>query len=351
MNFRRLLVLTAILVFSLLRVHAVNYFDGNVYKALVQAQSENKMLIAEFYAQWNYKSTWMHDKIFADPDISKVLEKDFVTVLIDTETPDGAALAVNYQLTNYPCIVIFASSGEPLDKIDQTLDKEDFLIRIEQLMMTVGGNSAWRFRSVMAAAEENDVPKADRLALDYIAGQPSARIITHNHWKMFQNNNITFYQSAAFEFMLAHLTDFYKVFGELDVNKRIESIFIDAIMPLVVETQEYDSVYVAGILDDIRSLDINNKDMLLQLLLLLELRHNHELSPYVDNIAALTGKIPEDWVFNLMLALNAVAENGSKDERQKSLRLINRLRPNFSSSSQAMLLDDLTERLNNREKL
>ena len=331
-------------------LRAATYFDGTVYEALDRAREKDKLLMVEFYADWNYKSKWMNTRILADSAISAVLDRDYIVVQVDTRTTDGAQLAVMYQVSDYPSIVVFNSSGQPLDKIDQTLDRQDFLTRLDQISMSVSGSSGWRLKGIFSASENGDTELADRLALDYLASRRPEDIIDHNHWRMFTDNYITFYGSATFEFLMSYLPQFMETIGEIEVSDRATELFTDKIIPHAVGTQEYDSVAVKELSDNVSSAGIRQQEALLQMLSLAAIRHEGNAALFTDIVGILLDKVNENSVFSLLLSLEYVVENGSRDQRQKAARIVNRFRPIFSSNSQRVTLDDLYDRLRGRQQ-
>ena len=325
---------------------AVGYFKGNVYEALNEAAERNKLLLVEFYADWNYKSKWMNTNILGDSVVSAALARDFIVVQIPTTTPGGAELADMYKLTDYPYIVIFDGRGEPVDKLDYTLGKQDFLSHIQQVMMTVDGTAAWKLSAIFRASETGNKELADRLALEYLASNSTKDILdNNNHWRLFTDNYITYYGSSAFEFMMSHLGQFRKAIGDTEVIPRVEELFIDAIMPYAMGNIEYDSVKIVRLRADIKDTDIHSREMLLQLLSLADLRKESDTPGYINMVTTLADKAPENIVAHLLLSLEGVAGEATKEERQKAVRLVNRYRTYFNIPSQRAAIESLHSKL------
>ena len=140
----------------------LKYWGNDPYAALSVAKQQRKLLLVEFYADWDYRSRWMSERVLSDSTVRSLIEAEFLAVQVPTDTPDGADLAQMYQVTAYPSIVVFNTNGDVVDKIDTTLDAEDFEQRLQAILMTTQGAGAWQMRQVYSAAENGDTLATDQ---------------------------------------------------------------------------------------------------------------------------------------------------------------------------------------------
>lgn len=317
-----------------------HYFGGDIYQAFNQAQKQKKLLLAEFYAPWNYKSRWMNQNVLSDSTIIQQIKDGYILVQVDTQQKDGAALATQYQVTNYPNIVVFNTDGNVIDKIDQTLDKEDFAARLDAIKMTLDGSSSWQISQIFNAAQAGDRDKTDRLVLNYFSTLPLERLTSRTLWNMFTSRAVTHYYSAAFDYLLQNRAAFESVHGTQEVNKILELAFSDAIMPFITATEAIDTVYFA----DIEKIALQYTPQLSDLLQLIKAKNSGNVEQFMILFSAVINRLDREYEFRLAMALDFVAQNGDKEQKRAALKILQRVINNTSSSSQVQLLRNLKEK-------
>lgn len=347
---RALGYLCVILLFSAsfdggLRAEGLRYFGTNPYEALPEARKQKKMLLVEFYADWNYRSRWMNEKVLSDSTLIPFIEEYFLAIQVDTGTEEGGRMATLYEVTGYPAIVIFNSNGVVLDKIDTTLDQEDFKNRIDALILVTQSGGATRLLNrIYAAAEGADRNMADLYAADFLASQTEQQVINAVIWPMFKNTMITFYYSSAFDYLLNHLEQFRKEIGEDEVNETVSLALLNAMLPYLIGTSPYSEKIlhdVVGIADE-HELQVASVLHLMDEMARLRLEQNW--SAYISRLALLLNYVPESMQFPLILSLEPLTEEESKDDRDAAYRLVSKA-ISSGQSTHVALLESLRERL------
>ena len=82
--------------------------------ALKQAKLENKLVLLDFWATWCKNCTALEHNTFPDPEVQKILKKDYILVRVQAEDagePATKALLEQYQVTGLPTLLIL-SPGE-----------------------------------------------------------------------------------------------------------------------------------------------------------------------------------------------------------------------------------------------
>ena len=81
-----------------------------VQAALDQARSEGRDLFLEFFAEWCGACRTMDRTTFADPEVSRRLQSDFVFLKVDTDAhPD---IGRQFRVLGLPTMVVLAASGD-----------------------------------------------------------------------------------------------------------------------------------------------------------------------------------------------------------------------------------------------
>lgn len=323
----------------------LRYYGNDPYAMLSEAQKQHKMLLVEFYAPWNYKSRWMNENVLGHASLREMIESHFLPVQVLTDTEDGGKLAAVYQVTDYPAIVLFSANGDVLDKIDKPLDRTDFRQRMEALfLVTGGGNMRW-LNQAYAAAEAGDIENADVFAGQYLRSQTPDQVINTVVWPMFQNSQITYYYSAAFDYLITHIGGFREVIGGQEVNDLVSEILVKATLPYVVGSAAYDSAAMAQITAMAEKENLLVAAALRSAGEIVQIREAGNLALYIARLSLLLNQFPESMQFPMAMTLEVVVEKGTRDERKAASDIIASLITSQQTTSNIIILESLLERL------
>lgn len=100
---------------------SITFHNGNFESAKRKAASENKLVILEFYATWCIPCQWMEETTFADPEVIRQMNENYVPVKINIDDFDGYALKEQYGVKILPTMLIFSADGEIVERIEETL--------------------------------------------------------------------------------------------------------------------------------------------------------------------------------------------------------------------------------------
>lgn len=84
--------------------------------AFQQAQASNKMVFADFYADWCHYCQEMDSVTYTDPDVQQRMAQSYIAVKIDTD--DNPDLSSRYAIYGLPTIIIFNSNGQEIKRIE-----------------------------------------------------------------------------------------------------------------------------------------------------------------------------------------------------------------------------------------
>lgn len=321
------------------------YVGSDPYAALPVARRERKLLLVEFYADWNHRSRWMSERVLGDSAVRALVEANFVAVQVPTGTPEGAELAGIYQVTGYPSIVIFTANGDVLDKIDVTLDAEDFAQRIQTVLMTVQGVGTWKLRQVYAAAERADYAATDAAVADFLGGQLPQDAAGGVVWPMFENSVVTRYGSTAFNYLVSHVALFRQEAGREEVDAVLTDALRQSMLPYVVGSVPYGADVAGEMVRTAEALELPAALTLQSMSDVAGLRGSEDLALYVARLGLLMDMVPESYHLPLALALDVVADRGSRDAKSAALKIVNRVQMSMRSPSNTAMLELLRDRL------
>jgi thioredoxin-related protein len=90
-------------------------------EARALAQKENKLIFADFTAQWCTPCRWMEQTTFSDKQVRNILARDYVHVKIDIDDVAGFELKKLYAVKFLPTMLVFNSAGQMIDRIEETV--------------------------------------------------------------------------------------------------------------------------------------------------------------------------------------------------------------------------------------
>lgn len=321
------------------------YWGSDPYAALAEARRQRKMLLVEFYADWNHRSRWMADRVLNDSVVRELIERHFVAVRVPTGTTEGAELARLYQVTGYPTIVIFNANGDVIDKIDTTLDAEDFEQRIQAILMTVQGAGTWRLRVVYAAAERADPEATDLAVAQFLAGQMPQDVANGVVWPMFENSVVMRYGSTAFDYLVEHVELFRHEIAPEPVDEALAEALQKSMLPYAVGSLPYDSAAVDKMARMADTLGLASALMLRSMADVARLRGDERLSLFVARLGLLLDLVPEAYLVPLALSLEVVAQRGSNLDKQNASEILKQVAGSLRSPADNAMIERLYDRL------
>ncbi len=95
------------------------------------ALEQDRPMLVYFWATWCKYCKEMHTKIYADPEINKILEEDFVLVAVDLDMNKEDAQA--FGIWTPPAELFLTPERDIIYKAGGGMGKEDFLITLNQV--------------------------------------------------------------------------------------------------------------------------------------------------------------------------------------------------------------------------
>jgi len=84
--------------------------------AFEQAKTSNKMVFADFYADWCHYCREMDSETYTDTNVQQRIAQSYIAVKIDTD--DNPDLSSQYNVYGLPTIIIFNSNGQEIKRIE-----------------------------------------------------------------------------------------------------------------------------------------------------------------------------------------------------------------------------------------
>lgn len=338
---RRLVILLLLVCSFFGYAQGVFVYTDDIYKALDVAKREQKLLLVEFYADWNYRSRWFNEMMSSSETVAKALDENFVLFRFDTNSKIGADYANRYSVNNYPYLLVFNRNGDVIFKIDKTLEKEDFIEILNTVLVQQNGSVVWRMSQIDAAIESQDHNKADKL-FEQLYETVGDKIFNRHFWRLFEDDIVTFYGSTAYNVLSKDKEKFET--DSVIVHERIATIFRELVKPFLLESQTYNDEAIKVITGEL--LDLKLKDPQVELMLeMVKNRNNEAVLEYIINCEKLLNIMDEDQGFGVVLSLEFVAQKGSKEQKKRAKKIVENQLHRSSIGSQTELLEQLLRNL------
>lgn len=148
------------ILFSLLALmlagslHATQPAPATVDAALAQAQKTHTPVLIDFSAPWCYSCYFMATHVLNGPQW-QALQKKTTVVMVDADSPDGAAWMKKLQVKALPAYVVLNAKGDELGRILAEQPREAFYPQIERIL--AGGNTLDELKRKAAAGSTDAI--------------------------------------------------------------------------------------------------------------------------------------------------------------------------------------------------
>ncbi len=99
----------------------VTFYEGDFESAKIKAGEEGKLFFVDFYASWCAPCKWMDETAFSDSEVIKILNQDYIAIKVNIDDLDGYTWKQQYKVNVLPTMMIFNSSGELIERVEETL--------------------------------------------------------------------------------------------------------------------------------------------------------------------------------------------------------------------------------------
>jgi thiol:disulfide interchange protein len=110
-------------------------WESDWQPAVQRAETENKVVLVDFYADWCLWCKKLETTTFNDSKVSSYLSGHVVPVKLDVEG-DGEELSEKYEVDGLPTVVVMTADGTELGRIVGYMSPSSFLVRLEEILAT-----------------------------------------------------------------------------------------------------------------------------------------------------------------------------------------------------------------------
>lgn len=89
----------------------IQFHSGSLQEVLNQAESEQKLIFVDAYADWCGPCRYMSSHVFTDPEVGDLFNRYFVNYKLDMETEEGEWFDLRYRIDAYPPYLFWTKKG------------------------------------------------------------------------------------------------------------------------------------------------------------------------------------------------------------------------------------------------
>jgi len=116
---------------------ALSKISFDIYQlevALAKADAHDKLVIADMSAIWCPTCRKLDKTIFANDNVKKAIEQDFVFARVEYDSAQGKAFMQKYKVTGFPVLLVLNRDGEKLTRLPLTFDANEFIGNLNKVL-------------------------------------------------------------------------------------------------------------------------------------------------------------------------------------------------------------------------
>lgn len=99
----------------------IAFIENDLEVAKRQAQTDGKLIMVDFWADWCSPCKWMDEQTFNRPEVANYLNTNYVSVRVNIDNLDGIAYKTQYDVRFLPTIMILDPSGKVVRKYEESM--------------------------------------------------------------------------------------------------------------------------------------------------------------------------------------------------------------------------------------
>jgi thioredoxin 1 len=117
----------------------MDYFKGTFSEAVKLSEKTKKPIFFDAYTSWCGWCKRLDANTLSNEDVFTFMNKNFINVKMDMESPEGKSLGRKYAVNGYPTLLFINGKGEAFHRIAGYAEPEPFLNEAKQALSTFKG--------------------------------------------------------------------------------------------------------------------------------------------------------------------------------------------------------------------
>ena len=107
-------------------VDALSFTVYSMEQGVAKAQSENKLILADYSAIWCPTCRRLDEEVFAKELVATSINDNFVYVRLEYDSPEGKAFAKKHDIQGFPRIIVLDINEEKLVEMPLVFNPEEY---------------------------------------------------------------------------------------------------------------------------------------------------------------------------------------------------------------------------------
>jgi thioredoxin-related protein len=161
--------------FAQMQAQGIEFFHGTFAEALVKANTENKLIFMDAFAEWCGPCKRMAATVFTDEKVGKFMNSNFICLKMDMEKGEGPELSRKYDVSAYPTLLFLNATGGLVQRNVGALPSDGFIAAARQALGKIDNTKEFE-KSYAEGKREPELIYSYVRALNR-AGKPSLKIV------------------------------------------------------------------------------------------------------------------------------------------------------------------------------
>jgi thioredoxin-related protein len=222
----------------------VNFINADWKEILKTAKEKNKYIYVDCFTDWCGWCKVMDKQTFTDKTVGNFMNTNFIAVRYDMEKDFGLKLAMKYRVNVYPSSLIFNPDGKLVYVLHGFQKPADFLITLKKSLDKANQ------LDLKGVSDSLDLPYPTFYNYSFMKGDDRSwpvpdkvgrylnketDIFSEVNWCLIYRFSLP---KIWEDFFLLNINKFKDLYGEPDVNDKINSIIFDHFQEAVKDTDE-----------------------------------------------------------------------------------------------------------------
>ena len=106
---------------------------NNITSTHELTNNSSKKTLLFFTARWCSPCQIMKREVFADNEVEKIINSEFIAIMIDIDSPNTKDIVKHYKIGATPTTIILDSKGKVIDSVMGKAGKKEFIKMINSI--------------------------------------------------------------------------------------------------------------------------------------------------------------------------------------------------------------------------
>lgn len=256
----------------------VDFKEIDIVTAISLANEKGILVFCNFSTSWCAPCKKMLENVYTDKNVVGIMNKNFISLYIDSEAKEWIDVAKKFQIKGYPTMIILDGEGKEKGRFSGGREKNQFLAEIDIIMDDSRSPTALKRRYdsgertpelindyAMHIMKSGDEKKGYEIVNSYFNSLSTKKKANKENWFIYEVYSLSV-DDIKCKYLIENYKGFYNSIGRDSVDKYIFNLLKSAIAGYIsgyyCNEGRYDASKFNNILNMVSSLGIKQKEYL-----------------------------------------------------------------------------------------